>query len=228
MRGYRVGAIVLAAGSSSRLGTPKQLLHFRGESLLRRAARTALGAGCAPVVVVTGAHAELSRAELADLDVREACNGEWATGLASSIRTGLAQLLHEDPGVAAVILMLCDQPHVTAPVLSALIAAHDADDSTIVASHYDGTAGPPALFGRALFLELAQLEGAAGAKQVIARHATSTHLVAFPGGEADVDTPADLARLRVSRAGDPPEWAGRGSGDRSRDTPRSRSTPSRP
>jgi molybdenum cofactor cytidylyltransferase len=227
MPGHRVGAIVLAAGSSSRLGTPKQLLHFRGESLLRRAARAALGAGCAPVVVVTGANAELSRAELADLDVRETYNGEWTTGLASSIRTGVAQLLHEDPDVAAVILMLCDQPHVTAPVLSALIAAHDGGESAVVASHYGGAAGAPALFVRALFPELAQLAGAAGAKQVIARHATSTHLVVFPGGEADVDTPADLARLRLSRAGDPPEWAGRGSGDRSRDTPHSRSTPPR-
>ena len=86
------GAVILAAGSSSRMGSPKQILPFRGISLLRRAALAALNAGCSPVVVVTGAHAELSRRELDGLDVREALNPRWETGMASSIGAGLAVL----------------------------------------------------------------------------------------------------------------------------------------
>src|SRR5690348_5657966 len=116
----RIGAIVLAAGESSRLGIPKQGVPFGGESLLRRAVRAALDVGCRPVVVVTGAHAELSRAELAQLGAAEAYNVDWQAGLASSIRTGLAHLLDADADLDAVILLLCDQPFVTAGLLREL------------------------------------------------------------------------------------------------------------
>ena len=188
------GAVILAAGSSSRMGSPKQILHYRGESLLRRAALAALGAGCAPVIVVTGAHAELSRRELHGLDVREAFNPHWETGMASSIRAGLEGVVNSD--VAAAVFTLCDQPHVTAEVISALIEAHRITGSTVVASTYGGSFGVPALFGRSLFPELATLEGAAGAKQVIQRHASNAHSIPFAGGEVDVDTPEDYARLK--------------------------------
>jgi len=191
----RVGAVVLAAGVSSRMGSPKQTLRFRGESLLKRAARAALGAGCCPVIVVTGAHAELSRHELEGLDVREVLNTRWETGMASSIRSGVEGLLSVVPDAVAAVLMLCDQPHVTAEVISGLIGAHRATGSPVVASTYGGNFGVPALFSRALFDELARLEGAAGAKQVIKRHAAEAHFLPFPGGDVDVDTPDDFSRL---------------------------------
>jgi molybdenum cofactor cytidylyltransferase len=190
-----VGAVVLAAGPSSRMGSPKQTLHFRGQSLLRRAALAALGAGCRPVVVVTGAHAELSRRELNGLDVREVLNASWESGMASSVRAGVEGLINADPDAAAAVLMLCDQPHVTAEVISCLVAAHRATRKSVVASAYGGDFGVPALFSRALFAELARLEGGAGAKQVIKRHAAETHFLPFPRGEVDVDTPDDLSRL---------------------------------
>lgn len=196
----RVGAIILAAGPSSRLGTPKQLLHFRGQSLLRRAALSALGAGCRPVVVVTGAHAQLYVGELDDLAVLAAFNREWQEGLASSIRTGIEALVSEDPDVTAALILLCDQPHVTSALLSRLIGAHLATGCLVVASTYGDSAGAPALFSRSLFAELGRLEGASGAKHVIARHAAEAHLVPFPDGEADVDTPADVERLGLSPA----------------------------
>ena len=186
-----VGAVVLAAGSSSRMGSPKQTLQFEGESLLRRAALAALGAGCRPVVVVTGAHAELSRRELDGLDVRVVLNKLWETGMASSVRVGVEGL----DGAEAAVLMLCDQPHATADVISRLVEAHRATGSPVVASAYGGGFGVPAVFGRALFAELTRLEGAAGAKQVIKRHAAEAHFVPFPGGEVDVDTPDDFSRL---------------------------------
>ncbi|HEX8847433.1 MAG TPA: nucleotidyltransferase family protein [Pyrinomonadaceae bacterium] len=190
-----VGAVILAAGSSSRMGSPKQTLQFRGESLLRRAALAALGAGCGPVIVVTGAHSELSRCELDGLDVREVLNTHWETGMASSIRAGVEGLVSATPDVVAAVLLLCDQPHVTARIISGLVAAHRATGSAVVASTYGGSFGVPALFSRTLFAELARLEGAAGAKSVIKRHASEAHFLPFQGGEVDVDTPDDFARL---------------------------------
>ena len=190
-----VGAVVLAAGSSSRMGSPKQTLRFRGESLLRRAALAALGAGCRPVVVVTGAHAELSRRELDGLDVLEVFNPRWETGMASSIRAGIGGLVSADADAAAAVLLLCDQPHVMAEVISRLVAAHRATGSPVVASTYGGSFGVPALFSRTLFAELTRLEGMSGAKKVIKRHASEAHFLPFRGGEVDVDTPDDFSRL---------------------------------
>ena len=195
-----VGAVILAAGSSSRMGSPKQTLQFRGESLLRRAGRAALGAGCGPVVVVTGAHRELSRRELEGLDVREVLNPLWETGMASSIRAGLEELVNADANLAAAVLLLCDQPHVTAEVINALVAAHRATGSAVVASTYGGSYGVPAVFARTLFAELAQLEGATGAKQLIKRYAAEAHFLPFPRGEVDVDTPDDFSRLTAMDA----------------------------
>lgn len=188
-----VGAVILAAGSSSRMGSPKQTLRYRGESLLRRAALAALGAGCRPVIVVTGANAELSRRELDGLDVREVLNASWETGMASSVRAGVEALAGAEADAA--VLMLCDQPHVTADVISGLVAAHRATGNAVIASSYGGSFGVPALFGRTLFAELARLEGVAGARQVIKRHASEAHFLSFPNGEVDVDTPDDFSRL---------------------------------
>ena len=163
--------------------------------MLRRAARATLAAGCRPVVVVTGAHAELSRRELSGLDVREVLNPRWDTGMASSIRAGVGGLVDAAPNAAAAVLLLCDQPHVTADVISDLIAAHRATGRAVVASTYGGSFGVPALFGKALFAELSRLEGVAGAKQVIKRFASEAHFLSFRGGEVDVDTPDDFSRL---------------------------------
>ena len=191
----RVGAVILAAGSSSRMGRPKQTLQFQGESLIRRAALAALGAGCHPVVVVTGANAELMRSQLDGLDVCEVLNTLWETGMASSIRVGVKGLVGADADAEAAVVMLCDQPHVTAHVISDIIAAHRTTGRTIVASTYGGNFGVPALFSREFFAELERLEGAAGAKQIIYRHASLAHFLPFPDGEVDVDTPDDFSRL---------------------------------
>ena len=190
-----VGAVILAAGSSSRMGSPKQTLQFKGISLLRRAALAALGAGCSPVVAVIGAHAELCRRELDQLDVREAFNPDWQTGMASSIRAGIEDLVSMEPDITAAVLLLCDQPHVTSDVISSLIVAHQATRRPVIASAYDRSFGVPALFRRLLFAELMQLEGMSGAKEIIKRHASEAHLLQFPEGEVDVDTPHDFSRL---------------------------------
>ena len=190
-----VGAVILAAGSSSRMGRPKQTLHFQGTSLLRRATLAALDATCRPVVVVTGAHAELSRRELDQLDVREAYNPDWETGMGSSVRAGIEPLISLDADVAAVVLLVCDQPHVTSDVITSLIAAHHTTGRLIIASAYGESFGVPALFSRTLFTELTQLAGSSGAKEIIKRHASESHFLPFPEGEVDVDTPDDFSCL---------------------------------
>jgi molybdenum cofactor cytidylyltransferase len=195
-----VAAVVLAAGASSRMGHPKQVLRYGDHSLLRHATVAALGAACSPAVVVTGAHAELSRRELAGLDVSEVFNAQWESGMASSIRAGLEGLLRVAPSATAAVFLLCDQPLVTAEVIAGLIEARRATGSPLVASAYGGSFGVPALFDRSFFGELARLDGRAGAKQVIEKHLSEAQLVPFAGGEIDIDTPDDLARL-VSRSG---------------------------
>jgi molybdenum cofactor cytidylyltransferase len=190
-----VGAVVLAAGSSSRLGRPKQVIRFRGESLLRRAARAALAGGCSPVVVVTGAYAELSKRELDGLDVGVAFNHRWQTGMASSIGVGLRALLTADINASAAVFLLCDQPHIDSDIVSRLTKAHRLTRGSVIASSYGDSFGAPALFSRSLFGELARLEGGAGAKRLIERHASDAHFIPFRGGEVDLDTPEDLASL---------------------------------
>jgi molybdenum cofactor cytidylyltransferase len=194
-----VGAVILAAGSSSRMGSPKQILQFRGMSLVRRAAVAALDAGCSPVIVVTGANAALTRSEFDGLDVSNVLNTDWETGIASSIRAGIDGLISAHADVDAAVVMLCDQPHVTAAIISGLIAARRNTASPIVASTYVESFGVPALFGKELFTELARLEGTAGAKQVIKRHASEAHFLPFPAGDVDVDTPEDFSRLTMGQ-----------------------------
>ena len=177
------------------MGRPKQTLEFEGTSLLRRAAQAALGAGCSPVIVVTGANAEVSRRELSGLDVREVLNPDWQTGMASSIAAGLDGLLNIDRNAVAVVIMVCDQPYVTADVVSRLVSAHRLNPDSVIASKYDESFGVPALFTRPLFDELARLRGPAGAKEVIRKHAAGATFLPFPEGEVDVDTPEVLARV---------------------------------
>jgi molybdenum cofactor cytidylyltransferase len=177
------------------MGSSKQTLQFRGESLLRRVVLAALSAGCRPVVVVTGAHAELSGRELNGLDVQEVFNAGWETGMASSVRAGIQGLVSMDTDVAAAVLLLCDQPHVTSDLISSLLAAHRATGSSVIASAYGESFGVPALFSRTLFRELMQLEGMSGAKEIIKRHVREAHFLPFKEGEVDVDTPEDFSRL---------------------------------
>ncbi len=189
-----VGLLLLAAGASRRLGAPKQLLSYQGESLLRRAARAALASVCRPVIVVIGAHHERVAGEIADLPLEIVVNGQWASGIAASIRAGMEHLAAR-AGNRAVVVMLCDQPRVDARIINDLVAAYRATDAPLVAAKYNATHGVPALFDRRLYRALLTLTGAQGAKNIIL--ASSADLLEVPAPEAafDVDTPADYERL---------------------------------
>ena len=190
-----IGAVILAAGASKRMGTSKQLVELRGEPLVRRAASAALKSGCSPVVVVIGANAEGTRQALRGINVREVENSQWKSGLSSSIRAGLAALLETNPITEAVVLMLCDQPFLTSDVIGKLINIYRETGCSIVASSYGDTFGVPALFEKGHYGELLALKGAAGAKQIIGKHLADVQLVDFPEGTVDIDTPDDLAPL---------------------------------
>lgn len=191
-----MGVVVLAAGGSRRMPGPKQLLRFRGVTLLRHAAQTAVAARCGPVVVVLGAAAlaKQLRFELVDLAVSVVDNHKWKDGMSSSIRAGIEAL--EAAGSAdAVLLMTCDQPYVTAEVLEQLVAAFHQSHPPAVACAYAGTVGVPALFDRALFAELKALEHDQGAKRILERHLPRIGRIPFEQGAVDIDTPEDVPKL---------------------------------
>ncbi|HVF27977.1 MAG TPA: nucleotidyltransferase family protein [Pyrinomonadaceae bacterium] len=190
----KVGLLLLAAGGSRRLGEPKQLLIYEGETLLRRAARTALSSLCHPAIVVLGAQAEKTRAEIADLPLTIVVNEEWSGGMASSIRAGMEHLTAHDD-THAVVVMLCDQPLVGAEVINKLVSAYRATNAPLVASKYNNTHGAPALFDWRLYPELLALTGSQGAKNVILAHSAHLTEVPAPAAAFDVDTLADYERL---------------------------------
>ena len=189
-----VALLLLAAGASTRMGRPKQLLPYRGRTLLRHAAETAVVAGCAPIVLVTGALHDELLAEIVGLPILAVHNPDWETGMASSIRAGLAAVAAA-AAPRAVLVMLTDQPLVTPELLRQLIVQQQATQAPIVAAAYGETLGVPAIFDKSLLPELLKLQGAQGAGRLIARLGAAVGQVAFPAGLLDVDTPAQYTAL---------------------------------
>ncbi|GEL75252.1 nucleotidyltransferase family protein [Myxococcus virescens] len=191
-----VGVVLLAAGGSSRLGHPKQLVRYQGSTLVRRAAEAAASLRCGPVVVVLGASRDAVAAELTGLAVRTVDHADWAAGPGGSLRAGLGALREtEPPALDAVLVLLCDQLRVDAAHLRTLLDTFERTRASVVASAYEDTRGVPALFARDVFPELEALSPDQGARGVIARVASRVVDVPLPGGGDDVDTPEDVSRL---------------------------------
>lgn len=187
------GIILLAAGASTRMGQAKQLLRIAGESLIQRAVKTALGTTFRPVVVVLGANREQVEPELLDLEVLKVFNPDWPTGMGSSIATGLAFLLQEQPFIQQVLILVGDQPLLQADTLTALVELQGQTLAPLVVSRYTDTVGVPALFTQALFVELTALHGAQGAKALIQKYRDQAAVLDFPEGALDLDTPEEWA-----------------------------------
>jgi molybdenum cofactor cytidylyltransferase len=192
-----IAAVVLAAGGSSRMGRPKQLIAIDGRSLIRHAVESAIDGGCDPVIVVVGAEAERVGQEIRELRARVAVNPIWRTGLASSIRRGMSELEEPEADVEAVLLMGSDQPRISSAVIRRLLRAYrEREDRTLTmaACDYGETLGSPAVFGRECFGRLGGLAGDRGAQLLLREGPERVIRVPWSDGALDVDRPEDLER----------------------------------
>ncbi|MFO1402574.1 MAG: nucleotidyltransferase family protein [Steroidobacteraceae bacterium] len=181
--------MILAAGGSTRFGSPKALTRLEGRALIQHIIARALAVGGQAVTVVLGAHARDIVPAIGSAPVGLVVNRDWDSGLASSIRAGVERL----PGsCAAVLIMLMDQPLVGTDALRRLVATWSTRPKEIVAAQYDGHCGVPAIFPRWAFAELRQLRGDAGARALLQRHGDRTVGVPMPEAAIDIDTPEDL------------------------------------
>lgn len=192
------GIVILAAGASTRLGKPKQLLQYHGKTLLNHAVNEAIKAKADAVVVILGKNADLFTGEIDKEEVRVVINKDWEEGMASSVRLGLDTLLKSKPYMDAVIFMVCDQPHISSSVLNNLITAQQRTTKQIVTCNYGESIGPPALFHKKYFRELAKLKGDVGAKNIIQQNMNDVATILFREGKIDIDTEEDYEALKKS------------------------------
>lgn len=189
----RCHLLLLAAGASTRMGRPKQLLPFHGQPLVRHMAEQALHSMADTVTVVAGAKKEEIVAALEGMQLHLCHNEDWASGMGSSIATGVEAVLDRFPLSQAILVMLCDQVYVNTAHLNALMQRFDEQEegACIVASHYQEQAGAPALFGQPFFDALKGLKGKKGAKPLFKQFREHVINLPFPKGSIDLDTPED-------------------------------------
>lgn len=193
----RAAAIVLAAGAGRRLGAVKPLVEHDGQTLVGRAVDLARSAGCVPIVVVTGAHAERVEAALAEHPAVEVVrNTRWEAGQGASVAAGIGHLVRGHPECAAALVLLCDQPLIPSAHLRALAERVLGGECLVAATRYPEGGGVPACFAAACFDELSRLDGPRGAVAIIRARPDATVLLDAPGALLDVDSPRDLAALR--------------------------------
>lgn len=185
--------LIIAAGSSSRLGKPKQLVIFQAKTLIERTVETALEVSD-NVTVVLGANAELIVPFLEKYPIKNLHNSLWAEGMASSIRLGVESI---DNQASSLLLLLCDQPFVSVGLLQEMIQTQHKTQNPIVACEYGGALGVPMVFDKTIFPELLALKGDKGAKAFLHKYPNQISVVPFEKGAFDVDTVEDLEKLRI-------------------------------
>lgn len=190
-----IAGVVLAAGSSSRMGTNKLLLRLGRESVLRRAVRRVAEAGLDPVVVVLGHEPDRAFAELVGFRCRAIVNPDHARGMNTSLGAGIAAV---PPDAIAALVALADMPLVTAGMMAELVQRYRHGQAPLVVSEYGGIVAPPMLYDRELFGELTGLAGEGCGKRVVKRHRAEALLVPWPvAALADLDEPVDYERIRA-------------------------------
>lgn len=193
-----IAIILLAAGSSSRMGQSKQQLLIDGKSLLIHSTEIAIKAGAGEITVVLGSDEKAHREILQDLSVIVISNSRWQTGMGSSLKAGLNHIIANNPKTDAVIVMVCDQPLLTTSHINSIIQKYRKTNALLVASAYSNTIGVPALFNHQLFDEILNLGDEHGAKKIIQQHHAET--VDFPGGNIDLDTTDDFKTFLQQRS----------------------------
>jgi molybdenum cofactor cytidylyltransferase len=194
-----VYCIILAAGNSSRLGKPKQLLVWQGITLLEHAIQTVGLLLGSRIIVVVGANADAMHSAVELNQVTTVNNPNWQEGIASSIRIGIVALPLDS---RAVLIMLCDQPLISTYHIKSLLEALQKQPEFIIASSYNETVGVPAIFPSAFLSELRTLKGDTGAKSLFSKYPDKLVTVPVPEATLDIDTVADYNQLtnRISYA----------------------------
>lgn len=189
------GIIILAAGSSSRMGKPKQLLAFEGTTLLSRVVSLACQSGDNPVIVVLGANADVIKQNLTVSRAEVVVNEGWEEGMASSLRKGLAVMNEKHSEVDGVLILVGDQPYLNNQHIKQLLEAQNKSGVPITACSYTEIIGTPVLFHKSVFPELMALQGDVGAKRIIQNRKQDVVTVPFEKGIVDIDTPDDYDKL---------------------------------
>lgn len=188
-----VAGIVLAAGSSTRMGRNKLLLDVDGETLVRRSVRLAGEAGLDPVILVTGRFREAVEREVKDLDCAPTFNPDHETGIQTSVACGVAAV---PAGCGAAVVMLPDMPFVTARMVRTLVERSAATDAPLVVSRYGEVNAPPILYGRGLFGEISRMRAGCG-REVVRRHHERAAHVDWPADRLrDLDRPDEYESVR--------------------------------
>jgi molybdenum cofactor cytidylyltransferase len=192
----RIAGIILAAGGSTRFGTPKQLLDWGGVPLVKHAADTALAGGLNPVLVVTGSDQGQVREALEGVPVEIISNPDWGQGQGTSVRAGI----HALPSwIGAVLFLLVDQPFITPDLILKIRRAQAIRGAKIILPQVNGEQANPVLFDRVLFNELAKLEGDAGGRALFERFDPSPINWSDEKIRWDIDTPEDYQQLLDQR-----------------------------
>lgn len=194
-RSDQYAIIILAAGRSARLGSPKQLLSYQGKNLLQHTIDAAYESQAGPVIVVLGSDMDEIVTRLDPIHLTIVKNPDWESGMASSIVCGINTIINLYPDTESVILMVCDQPYADAKLLEALIKKKETSGCSIVASSYENIYGTPALFHKKHFNELSVLTGDSGARFLIKKYSESIETIPFDQGGIDIDTIEDYRNL---------------------------------
>jgi len=198
-RGGPVAGILLAAGTSSRMGRNKLLLELDGESVLRGAARRALAGGLSPLFVVLGHESDKTSRELDGLPCAWALNPLYEQGITFSLKSGI---LAVPAKVQAAVVMLADMPFVTSEMIAALVERYRTTAAPLVISDYECVTAPPMLYDRSLFKEILTMDGESCGKQVVKRHRAEAEVLSWPASAlADLDVPADYAQMKSGQGG---------------------------
>ena len=192
---YNTGVIILAAGSSSRLGQPKQLLDFNGKNFIQNTIQEAIAFAGKATVVVTGANSDAVDKFLFTAEVMVCHNPHWELGMGVSIKTGLKHLLDTYPEMERCVFTVCDQPYVTAEIFRSLDNQQISTGKGIVASAYSGIYGVPVMFTKPYFEKLLLLKGQEGARKLLSKFIDDVASVPFDKGAIDIDTLEDYDKL---------------------------------
>jgi molybdenum cofactor cytidylyltransferase len=192
MEKYHDQAIVLlAAGSSSRMGTPKQMLIVNGRTMLQQAVNSAIASLIPNIIVVLGANAEQHDGIIKERAVMTIINKDWEKGMGSSLKAGLKKAISQYPTVQAVMVLVCDQPLLSSVHINKLATEYHKTQPMAIASRYNGINGVPAIFDRSIFSSLMMLKDESGAREVLKKLENNLITIPFEGGEIDLDTPDD-------------------------------------